>query len=93
MLLPITMTKDTWGLVGASKVLFSVFPEIALPTDNAEWRLVFKTVDLGDVIRRMVLDIQKWEGVTGRQLNELDDSNRLTTLPSVYNIMAMYARP
>ena len=41
----------------------------------------------------MVSDIQKWEGSTGVKLNELDESKRLTTLPSVYNVMAMRARP
>jgi hypothetical protein len=41
----------------------------------------------------MVLDIQKWESETGRQFNDLDHSKRLTTLPSVYNVMAMDARP
>jgi hypothetical protein len=92
-LLPFTMGKTSYGLVGASKILFSVLPEIALPVDNAEWLHVFKTVDLGDVLRRMVSDIQKWENITGRQLNKLDDSKRLTTLPSVYNVMAMEARP
>jgi len=92
-LLPFTMGKTSHGLVGASKILFSVLPEIALPIDNAQWTFVFKTVDLGDVISRMVSDIQRWEKTTGRQLNELDDSKRLTTLPSVYNVMAMYARP
>ncbi len=92
-LLPITMGKTSYGLVSASKILFSVLPEIVLPVDNAEWLRVFKTVDLGDIIRRMVLDIQKWEGMTGRQFNDLDPSKRLTTLPSVYNVMAMNARP
>ncbi len=92
-LLPFTMGETTFGLVGASKILFSVFPEIALPIDNAQWLHVFKTVDTGDVLRRMVLDIQTWEENTGRQLNDLDDSKRLTTLPSVYNVMAMNARP
>ena len=92
-LLPFTMGKTSHGLVGASKILFSVLPEIALPIDNAQWSFVFKTVDLGDVISRMVSDIQRWEQTTGRQLNELDDSKRLTTLPSVYNVMAMDARP
>jgi hypothetical protein len=92
-LLPFTMGKTSHGLVGASKILFSVLPEIALPIDNAQWTYVFQTVDLGDVISRMVSDIQRWEQTTGRQLNELDDSKRLTTLPSVYNVMAMYARP
>jgi hypothetical protein len=92
-LLPITMSKSSYGLVGASKILFSVLPEIVLPVDNTEWLQVFKTVDLGDVLRYMVSDIQQWEGITGKRLNELDDKNRLTTLPSVYNVMAMAARP
>ena len=92
-LLPFTMGETSYGLVGASKILFSVLPEIVLPIDNAEWLHVFKTVDIGDVLHRMVSDIQEWEGITGRQLNDLDDSRRLTTLPSVYNVMAMAARP
>ena len=92
-LLPFTMGKSSYGLVGASKILFSVLPEIVLPIDNTQWLQVFKTVDIGDVLHRMVFDIQKWEDMTGRQFNSLDDSNRLTTLPSVYNVMAMEARP
>jgi hypothetical protein len=92
-LLPFTMGETSYGLVGASKILFSVLPEIVLPVDNAEWLHVFKTVDIGDVIRRLVFDIQKWEGITGKQFNDLDQSKRLTTLPSVYNVMAMLARP
>jgi len=92
-LLPFTMGKTAFGLVGASKILFSVLPEIALPIDNAQWLHVFKTVDIGDVINRMVFDIQQWESMTERQLNNLDNSKRLTTIPSVYNVMAMYARP
>jgi len=92
-LLPFTMGKTSHGLVGASKILFSVLPEIALPIDNAQWTYVFQTVDLGDIISLMVSDIQRWEQITDRQLNELDHSKRLTTLPSVYNVMAMDARP
>lgn len=92
-LLPFTMGDYSYGLVGASKILFSVLPEIVLPVDNAQWLHVFKTVDLGDVLHRMVFDIQKWEGITGKQLNDLDQKKRLTTLPSVYNVMAMDARP
>jgi hypothetical protein len=92
-LLPFTMGETSYGLVGASKLLFSVLPEIVLPIDNAEWLHLFRTVDLGDVLRRMVDDIQEWEVITGRQLNDLDDTRRLTTLPSVYNVMAMAARP
>lgn len=92
-LLPFTMGKTSYGLVGASKILFSVLPEIVLPVDNTEWLSVFQTVDLGDVLHHMVSDIQKWEEITGSRLNDLDQSKRLTTLPSVYNVMAMDARP
>ena len=93
LLLPITMGKTSYGLVGASKILFAVFPEIVLPIDNKQWLHVFRTVDLGDVLRRMVSDIQRWEIATGMKLNELGSSKGFTTLPSVYNVMAMKARP
>jgi len=92
-LLPFTMGETTFGLVGASKILFSVLPEIVLPIDNKQWLNVFKTVDIGDVIKWMVFDIQRWESATGNKLNEMDYLGRLTTLPSVYNVMAMAARP
>ena len=92
-LLPFTMGEKAYGLVGASKILFAVLPEIVLPIDNSQWLHVFKTVDIGDVIKKMVFDIQRWESVTGKKLNEVDYSRRLTTLPSVYNVMAMAARP
>lgn len=93
MLLPFSMGKTSYGLVGASKILFSVLPEIVLPVDNAEWQHVFQTVDLGDVLRIMVRDIHEWERLHGIHLNELDKTNRLTTLPAVYNVLAMEARP
>lgn len=92
-LLPFTMGKTSYGLVGASKILFAVLPEVVLPIDNSQWLNLFKTVDIGDVIKGMVSDIQHWERVTGKKLNESDPQNRLTTLPSVYNVMAMAARP
>ncbi len=92
-LLPFTIGETSYGLVGASKILFSVFPEIVLPIDNRQWLHVFKTVDLGDVLKGMVSDIQRWEKTTGKHLNELGSSKGLTTLPSVYNVMAMAARP
>jgi hypothetical protein len=92
-LLPLTMGKTSYGLVGASKILFAVLPEIVLPIDNTQWLHVFKTVDLGDVLHSMVIDIQKWEEITKVRLNELDPAKRLTTLPSVYNVMAMHTRP
>jgi len=91
-LLPLTMSTHSYGLVGASKILFSVLPEIVLPTDNTQWKQLFKTVDLGDVIRFMIEDIRMWEDVNGVYLNKLDSSHRLTTLPSIYNVVAMKAR-
>jgi len=92
-LLPYTMGDTAYGLVGASKILFSVFPEIVLPIDNRQWLHVFQTVDITDVIKWMAFDIQRWESLTTEKLNELDPRGRLTTLPSVYNVMAMGARP
>ena len=91
LLLPFTMGKTSYGLVGASKMLFAVLPEIVLPVDNYQWLHVFKTVDLGDVINRMVFDIQHWEEKTEKKLNEIDHTKGLTTLPSVYNVMVMNA--
>jgi len=91
-LLPITMGNYSYGLVGASKILFSVFPEIALPVDNSMWLNVFKTVDFGDVIHTMADEIIAWEKITGKQLQTCDYSEN-TTLPAVYNVMAMEARP
>jgi len=91
-LLPLTMGKTSYGLVGASKILFAVLPEIVLPVDSQQWLQLFKTVDIGDIIKRMRSDIQQWEGITHRSLNEMDDSRMLTTLPSVYNVITMNAR-
>ncbi len=92
-MLPITMGKNSYGLVGASKILFSVFPEIVLPLDNAEWLHVFQTVDLGDVINRMAEETKAWEKATGSQLQNCDKEEPQFTLPAVYNVMAMEARP
>jgi len=91
-MLPITMGKHSYGLVGASKILFSAFPEIVLPVDNAEWLKVFKTVDLGDVINLMAEEIKEWEEETGRYFDHCDSKLELT-LPAIYNVMAMEARP
>lgn len=80
------------GPVGASKVLFSVLPEVALPVDNAEWDSVFETDSYEQVLRLMVTEIKEWEQKTGRKLEE-SDTHKFTTLPSIYNVMAMSARP
>ena len=91
-LLPVTMGQTSYGLVGASKILFSVLPEVVLPVDNRQWVRVFQTVDMGDIINKMASEIRSWDSTTGRRLNEMDPRRELTTLPSVYNVMAMAAR-
>jgi hypothetical protein len=90
-LLPITMSSNSYGLVGASKIFFSLFPEVALPIDNAEWKTAFKTVDFGDVIYLVADEINEWEKITREPLDN-GDKNGPTTLPAVYNVMAMSAR-
>lgn len=92
-ILPYTMGKTTYGLVGASKIMFSVLPEIVLPVDNTQWLKVFRTVDLGDVVWCMINEIERWEEDRNEQLNLVDKNGMLTTLPAVYNVMAMKARP
>ena len=90
-LVSLCMGKSTLGLVAASKVLFSVFPEVALPIDNAEWRTVFKTIDYGDIILLMASEIAEWEKRSEMHLDSCDP-HQVKTLPSVYNVMAMKAR-
>ena len=85
-------TENSFGLVGASKVLFAVLPEVALPIDNAEWRKVFRTIDYAAIITRMADEIQRWEMSTGTKFDSCDPGGCLT-LPCIYNVMAMKARP
>jgi hypothetical protein len=89
-LLPLLMSETSLGLVGASKLLFSVFPEVALPVDNNQWRRLFQTVDYSDIICLMANEIIEWERLSGQNLDACDRS--ISTLPSIYNVMAMEAR-
>ena len=89
---PVCWTENSFGLVGASKVLFAVLPEIALPIDNAEWKKVFKTIDYRDIITTMADEICQWEKRAKTKLNSCDQYVSLT-LPGIYNVMAMKARP
>lgn len=94
MLLPICAGKSTLGLVAASKIVFSVFPEVALPVDNTQWGAVFKTVDYSDIIMHMAEEIAWWEKKTGQHLERcLPDDLEIMTLPAIYNVIAMKARP
>jgi len=77
--------------VGASKVLFAVLPEIALPVDTSEWKHVFRTENYGEILSTMSNEIEEWEKSTEKNLESLDEHP--TTLPAIYNIMAMAARP
>ena len=79
------------GRVGASKILFAVLPEICLPVDNAEWDHVFRTDDYHRVLLTMIDEINEWEAKANTRFESLDSPP--TTLPSVYNVMAMAARP
>ncbi|MBE0512691.1 hypothetical protein IBX38_06550 [Candidatus Bathyarchaeota archaeon] len=79
--------------VGASKVLFAVLPEIALPVDNLEWKSVFKTTKYQDILSTMANEIREWEGKFPKIPLEKLDPNPKTTLPAIYNVMAMAARP
>ena len=80
------------GRVGASKILFSIFPEIALPVDNSEWDNVFRTHDYQKILQGMADEIRAWEDKSKMHLDTLD-TNSPTTLLSIYNVMAMDARP
>lgn len=90
-LVSLCMGEYTYGLVAASKILFAVLPEVALPIDNTQWRDVFKTIDYGDVIRLMAEEITEWENRVRKQLDFYDPQHSFT-LPAIYNVMAMKAR-
>ena len=92
LLIPVCMGKVANGLVASSKVLFAVLPEIAMPIDTIQWRKLFKTNDYGDIITLMADEIMAWEKQTGHLLDSCDPSPD-ATLPSIYNVMAMKARP
>jgi hypothetical protein len=80
--------------VGASKVLFAVLPEIALPVDNLEWKHVFKTEKYREILSTMANEIDEWEKkFQPKERLEEVDPNPNTTLPAIYNVMAMSARP
>lgn len=85
-------SDGSYGLVAASKVLFAVLPEIALPIDNTLWKCLFKIVDYGDIIALMADEIMTWERQVGQLLDSCDPSG-IFTLPSICNAMAMKARP
>lgn len=87
-----TSVKDSdVGRVGASKILFAVLPEIALPVDTDEWKYVFRTDDYGKVLSTMIDEVNEWEAKSQTPFESLDSPP--TTIPSIYNVMAMAARP
>ena len=78
--------------VAASKVLFATIPEIAIPIDKAEWDYVFETEKYEAILTIMINEIKEWEIKTEEKLESVDNK-KPTTLPSIYNVMAMSARP
>lgn len=91
-LLPVCKGKITPGRVGASKVLFAIFPEVALPVDNKQWKSLSKTIDYREIISKMITEIIEWEDAVGKELNSCSPIDNFT-LPAIYNVMAMRARP
>jgi len=87
----ISVNDSDVGRVGASKILFAVLPEIALPVDNAEWDYVFRTDNYGRVLSTMINEAHEWETKSQTPFESLDSPP--TTIPSIYNVMAMAARP
>lgn len=79
------------GRVGASKILFAALPEIALPVDNLEWKQVFKTNRYDAILSRMSNEIIEWEKMVDKRLETLSPHTS-TTLPAIYNILAMATR-
>ena len=53
---------------------------------------LFRTIDYGDIIALMADEIVAWEEQTGQLLDSCDPSPN-STLPAIYNVMAMKARP
>lgn len=90
-IVPLCMGEYTFGLVGASKILFAVLPEVALPIDNKQWLNVFRTIDYGDIIMAMAKEISEWEEQSGKLLNDCSPCESFT-LPAIFNVMAMKAR-
>jgi hypothetical protein len=86
-----TISGRRIGRVGASKILFAVLPEAALPVDNDEWDHVFKTHSYGKVLSTMIEEINEWERNCKLHL-EMLDSKLPTTVTSIYNVMAMSER-
>ncbi len=82
------------GEVGASKVLFATVPEIALPVDNDEWKYVFKNMEYRKILTMMANEINEWEArfQPREHLERVDPNPNATTLPAIYNVMAMSVR-
>ena len=92
-LLETTLSNGEISPVAASKVLFAILPEVALPVDTAEWKYVFETNRYQDVLSIMIKEIEAWEKRCDNTPLETLDPYPKATLPEVYNIMAMAARP
>jgi hypothetical protein len=89
-LLPVCRGVKSPGLTAASKILFSVFPEISLPVENLHWKNLFQAVDYADLIWLMRAEISAWESRSRKNLNKCDPHGSIT-LPVFYNAVALRA--
>lgn len=87
-LLPLCRGVKTPGRTAASKILFSVFPEIALPVEKALWKDSLQAVDYADIIRLMRAEISAWESRSRKRINDCDPHGSIT-LPTFYNAVVL----
>jgi|APIni6443716594_1056825.scaffolds.fasta_scaffold400314_1 hypothetical protein len=87
-LLPLCLGVNTLGLTAASKILFSIFPEIAIAVEKNHWNNLFQTVDYTDVIGIVRAEITEWERRSQKRLNDCDPHGSIT-LPVIYNAVAL----
>jgi len=83
-LLPLCFGVKTPGLIAASKILFSAFPEIALPVEKSQWKNLFQTVDYPNIIWLMKAEIVEWEKRSQKRLDYCDPVGSIT-LPVFYD--------
>lgn len=82
-LVPLCLGVRTFGLTAASKILFSAFPEIALPVDDYQREKLFQNIDYLNIILMMKAEIVEWEKRNQKRLNCCDPFGFIT-LPVFY---------
>jgi hypothetical protein len=82
-IVPLCLGVRTLGLTAASKILFSAFPEIALPVDDYQRKKLFQNIDYLNIILMMKAEIVNWEKRNQKRLNCCDPFGFIT-LPVFY---------